>query len=117
MPRPEFPQPPNERSLLTHDGVTGGNEIREQRTELSLGKARLSARGREQSAYQLEPVETGSPCRKYNAIQHNFIAKCQSNCTMNVLWCQVAFISARSCEYSVSLVWIQCLPGMDTVSP
>ena len=25
----------------------------------------------------------------YNTIQYNFIAKCQYNCTRNVLWCQV----------------------------
>ena len=25
---------------------------------------------------------------RYNTIQYNFIAKCQYNCTRNVLWCQ-----------------------------
>ena len=27
--------------------------------------------------------------QQYNTTQHNFIAKCQYNCTRNVLWCQV----------------------------
>ena len=44
---------------------------------------------------------------QYNKIQYNFIAKCQYNCTRNVLWCQVCSSHIHS-NHNTSLKYNNC---------